>query len=128
MNERKVGKNGVCVLFGWGWKRWEILVEPTSFLSYLTKTQFPQIGEKIGENFLDQIVHISFFLLFCLTRHKCVATSFFFFFLGFNWKMLFFSMIHVHHTLPFFCEFFFFVNFLIIFFISYFLLGMNFLF
>ena len=126
MNERKVGKNGVCVLFGWGWKRWEILVEPTSFLSYLTKTQFPQIGEKIGENFLDQIAHISFFLLFCLTRHKCVATSFFFFFGGLIGRCYFLAWYTFTIHCPFFVNFFF--NFLSIFFISYFLLGMNFLF
>ena len=44
----------------------EILVGPTSFLSYPAKTQSSQIGENIGEKgvqkYLDKIAYISFLI------------------------------------------------------------------
>ena len=81
MKERKVGRKWCLWLFGWGWKRGEILVGPTSFLSYPTKTFSSQIGDTIGEKsvqkYLDKIAYISF-LIFWLTGHKYVVCLFFF--------------------------------------------------
>ena len=67
MKERKVERKWCFWLFGWGWKRGEILVGPTSFLSSPSKTQSLQIGEKmrvkVGQKYLDKIAHIFFLLL-----------------------------------------------------------------
>ena len=90
-------------LFGWGWKRGEILVGSTSFLSFPSKTQSLQIGEKIEvkswQKYLDKIAHIFFLLFFFWQlqsgRNKCglpTICCFFFFFLGFTgrWVFLFY--------------------------------------
>ena len=93
MKERKVERKWCFWLFGWGWKRWEILVGPTSFLSSPSKTQSLQIGEKIrvkvGQKYLDKIAHIFFLLLLFLFFGQPqpgvinVACLLFFFFLFF---------------------------------------------
>ena len=67
MKERKVERKWCFWLFGWGWKRGEILVGPTNFLSSPSKTQSLQIGEKmrvkVGQKYLDKIAYIFFLLL-----------------------------------------------------------------
>ena len=45
---RKVKRKWRFWLFGWEWKKWEILVGSTSFLSFPFKIQSLQIREKIG--------------------------------------------------------------------------------
>ena len=111
--------------FGWGWKRGEILVGSTSFLSFPSKTQSLQIGEKIEvkswQKYLDKIAHIFFLLFFFWQlqsgRNKCglpTICCIFFFFFGFHWTLGFFilfkyddvheSVIH-HSTIQ--CFFFF---------------------
>ena len=138
-------------LFGWKWKRGEILMGSTSFLPFPSKTQSLQIGEKIEVKswlkYLDKITHIFFLLFFFFWqlqsgRNKCglptICCFLFFFWVsldaGFFYFLFFFilfkyddvheSVIH-HSTIQcFFFWTFFLFNFLNLFFI--FLLDMNF--
>ena len=114
MKERKVERKWCFWLFGWGWKRGEILVGPTSFLSSPSKIQSLQIGEKmrvkVGQKYLDKIAHIFFLLLLFFFFGQPqpgvinVACLLFFFFLFFFWVSQF------HWTLIFFFFNFFFIN------------------
>ena len=110
MKERKVKRKWCFWLFGWGWKRGEILVGPTSFFSSPSKIQSLQIGEKmrvkVEQKYLDKIAHIFFLLLLFLFFGQPqpgvinVACLLFFFFLFFFWVSQF------HWTLIFFLIFF----------------------
>ena len=128
MNEIKVEKKWYFWLFSQGWKIWEILVGSTSFLSFPSKTQYLQIGEKMGmksgQKYLDKIAHIFFLLFFfgylnLTVNVACLPFFFLFFFWGLNGFFFFFfikkmmmckSVIHhsTIHALFFFWDGFYF--------------------
>ena len=97
MKERKVERKWYFWLFGWGWKRWEILVGSTSFLSSPFKIQSLQIGVKIGVKYgkniwtklsLPLLTFLAFFFL--LTFPFCANAGFFSFFFFFCYFFFFF--------------------------------------
>ena len=116
---RKVKRKWRFWLFGWEWKKWEILVGSTSFLSFPFKILSLQIREKIGVKsgkniwtkmspLLLTFLASSLFFSFLLTFPFSGNAGFLFLFLFFSFIFLWFCQ---DVSGGFFSSFFFFLFF-----------------